>query len=74
MSSPASVPLGALLDIDQVAERLKCSTRHVSRLARSGRMPRPLKLGALVRWSPTAIDRWIANGCPYCESEASGCT
>ncbi|MBI4583068.1 MAG: helix-turn-helix domain-containing protein [Planctomycetes bacterium] len=54
----------ALLDVEDVARLLTCSTRHVRRLADSGRMPRPLKIGALVRWRRGEIDAWIAAGCP----------
>ncbi len=54
----------ALLDVTEVAALLSCSSRHVYRLADGGRMPRPVKLGALVRWSKTAIDGWLAEGCP----------
>ena len=61
--SPAPVPL-LLLSAGQVAEILGCSIRHVYRLADGGRMPSPLRLGALVRWSRASIERWIAEGCP----------
>ena len=53
-----------LLDVGTVAALLNCSTRHVYRLTDSGRMPRPLKLGALVRWNRAAVLDWIAAGCP----------
>jgi predicted DNA-binding transcriptional regulator AlpA len=33
-------------------------------MADEGRMPPPIKLGSLCRWSRVAIDDWIANGCP----------
>lgn len=55
-----------LLDVIDVAALLKCSPRHVSRLADAGKMPRPVRLGGLVRWSAVAIDEWIAAGCPTC--------
>lgn len=54
----------ALLDVAAVAALLDCSTRHVYRLSDAGRMPRPLKLGALVRWNRVAVLDWIAAGCP----------
>ena len=54
----------ALLTIEDVAQTLNCSTRHVYRLADSGRMPRPIKLGALVRWSRADVEQWIGDGCP----------
>ena len=56
----------AMLDVEGVAALLNCSTRHIYRLADSGRMPRPLKLGALCRWSRAAVEDWIGRGCPPC--------
>ena len=55
-----------LLDVGQVAKMLNCSSRHVYRLSDSGRMPRPLKLGALVRCPRAAVEQWIEHGCPSC--------
>ena len=54
----------ALVDVKGVAVLLDCSTRHVYRLADAGKMPRPHKLGALVRWNRTAVLEWIDAGCP----------
>lgn len=53
----------ALLDVRQVASILACSTRTCYRLADGGLMPRPRKLGALVRWSKADLDAWISGGC-----------
>lgn len=53
----------ALLDVRAVAELLSCSTRHVYRLADAGKMPAPIRLGSLVRWSPTSLNEWLAGGC-----------
>ena len=53
----------ALLDVRRVAELLGCSPRHVYRLADSGRMPSPVKLGDLARWNRAALEAWIAGGC-----------
>lgn len=58
--------LPAMLSVDDVAALLSCSSRHVYRLADMGRMPRPVKLGALCRWSRSAILDWIGAGCPSC--------
>jgi excisionase family DNA binding protein len=55
-----------LFDVAAVAEMLGCSPRHVYRLSDSGKMPGPVRLGSLVRWSATAIREWIAAGCPSC--------
>jgi len=56
-------PAAQLLDVQSVAEILGCSSRHVYRLSDAGRLPSPVKLGSLVRWSATAIEEWIAGGC-----------
>ncbi|MBC8355098.1 MAG: helix-turn-helix domain-containing protein [Planctomycetes bacterium] len=61
--TPAVEPT-ALLDVRSVAARLDCSVRHVYRLSDSSRMPKPVRLGALVRWRADELDRWIADGCP----------
>ena len=54
----------ALLDVKAVSAMLTCSTRHVYRLADAGLMPRPIKLGALVRWRRDELTEWRAAGCP----------
>lgn len=71
-------PSAKLLDVQAVAEMLGCSTRHVYRLSDSGRMPRPVKLGSLVRWRRstgdpmTGLDDWVTAGCPSCRRAAGG--
>ena len=64
--SPAAEPAHApaLLDVVAVAAMCGCSPRHVYRMADAGKMPRPVKLGALVRWNRAAIQQWIDAGCP----------
>jgi excisionase family DNA binding protein len=54
----------ALLTVHDVARVLNCSARTVYRLADSGRMPRPVKLNALVRWRREIIEQWVGGGCP----------
>jgi len=54
----------AMFTVHEVARMLNCSARTVYRLTDSGRMPRPVKLGALVRWPKAVIKRWIAESCP----------
>jgi excisionase family DNA binding protein len=66
LTPPETVP--ALLDVQAVAALLDCSTRHVYRLADAGQMPRPVKLGALVRWRRQDMDTWLAQGCPSCRT------
>lgn len=59
-------PLDAsLLTVEQVAERLNCSTRHIYRMSDRGDMPAPIKLGKkLVRWQRQVFEKWLAAGCP----------
>ena len=64
--SLADAPAPALLDVRAVAALLGCSTRHVYRLADAGRMPPPVRIGALVRWPRRCVEDWIAAGCPAC--------
>ena len=63
----ATIPLAdvsaKLLDVQAVAKMLGCSQRHVYRLSDAGRMPVPVKLGSLVRWSKSSIEDWIVDGC-----------
>jgi excisionase family DNA binding protein len=61
--SPADAS-AKLLDVRAVAEMLDCSQRHVYRLSDAGRMPAPIKLGALVRWNRAAVESWIDQGAP----------
>ena len=63
-AGPGRTP--AMLTVHEVARMLNCSARTVYRLTDSGRMPRPVKLGALVRWSRATLEQWIADGCPSC--------
>jgi excisionase family DNA binding protein len=65
---PADAPAAQLLDVRAVAQLLNCSPRHVYRLADAGRLPAPLRLGALVRWRRADLDAWLAQGCPRVRS------
>ena len=57
----------ALLTVNDVAWLLNCSARTVYRLADSGRIPPPVRLGRLVRWSRRTLEVWLAEGCPACK-------
>lgn len=68
--SPVALAGRRMGDVNAVAEKLACSPRHVYRLSDAGRMPSPMKLGALVRWDLDSIDEWIKQGCPRCDRRA----
>jgi excisionase family DNA binding protein len=60
----ASLPV--LLTVDDLAAILRCSPRTVHRLVERGRVPRPCRLGSLLRWTRAQVDEWVARGCPDC--------
>jgi excisionase family DNA binding protein len=49
-----------LLTIDQLAERLGITVRHVRRLVAEKRVPY-LKIGRLVRFDPAEATRWLGT-------------
>ena len=53
-----------LLTVEAVAALLAVSSRHVYRLADSGQMPRPVKLGRSNRWDREVVENWIRESCP----------
>lgn len=55
-----------MLDVEQLAELLGVSTRHVRRLVDAGKAPQPVRLGRACRWPRPNVDAWIADGCPNC--------
>ena len=61
----------AMLTVDQVARMLCCSPRTVRRLTDAGRMPRPVRLGSLLRWPLESVENWISQGCPRREERRS---
>lgn len=61
---PQPADAAELLDVRAVAGLLNVSSRTVYRLADAGRMPRPVKLGQLVRWRRAELAEWLNAGCP----------
>ena len=53
----------SMLTVDGVAVLLGCSPRTVHRLRDKGRIPQPIRIGGMIRWSRHAFERWIADGC-----------
>ncbi len=66
LASTKSTPetVAELLDVASVAEMCGCSARTVRRLSDAGRMPRPIRLGSLIRWRRADLEAWISAGCP----------
>ncbi|MCC6153756.1 MAG: helix-turn-helix domain-containing protein [Candidatus Hydrogenedentes bacterium] len=56
----------ALMSATELATLLGASTRHIWRMRDGGALPRPIRLGSLVRWRKSDIEKWIADGCPRC--------
>lgn len=59
-----AAPEPEMIDIRGVADVMAVSVDHVRRLAAAGLMPRPAKLGRILRWHRPTISAWLANGCP----------
>ncbi|MFO7858943.1 MAG: helix-turn-helix domain-containing protein [Ectothiorhodospiraceae bacterium] len=53
-----------MLTSEDVARLLGCSKRTVRRLVAKGQIPRPLRIGRLIRWQQDVIVTWMAGGCP----------
>ncbi len=60
---PRPTPFGSatLVDAKEIACFLGCSPKHVRRLAEQGRLPKPVKVGRLLRWPRQAIERWLES-------------
>ncbi len=61
---PAIPSKSLLANAPQLATLLECSRRHVETLDATGRLPRPIRLGRLKRWSLVEIKTWLAHGAP----------
>jgi excisionase family DNA binding protein len=48
-----------LLSLNQVAEVLNCSRRHVQRLVCRRDFPRAIRLGRLRRWNKADLLAWV---------------
>lgn len=52
-----------LWNVRDVAARLRLSTRSIYKLAASGRLPRPVKVGGATRWRESDLAAFLAAGC-----------
>ena len=65
VSTVQDIPAQALvLTVNGVAALLACSPRTVYRLTDQRRIPRPIRIGGMVRWPRESFERWITDGCP----------
>lgn len=66
ITADATKPLSVrtALSADEVAEALGISRAHVWKLASTGRLPRPVRLGRAVRWPRKDLEQWLAAGAP----------
>jgi excisionase family DNA binding protein len=55
-----------LLTAVEVAESLSISIRTLERWLSSGRLLRPIQIGASRRWKRAELEAWVENGCPKC--------
>ncbi len=53
-----------LLSAQELARELGVSPRSIWQWRDSGRLPKPVRLGKLVRWIADDIERWLADGAP----------
>lgn len=67
----SGVTLDRLLGVDELAELLNCCCRTVRRLCDAGKLPRPLRVGKLLRWPPNTIKAWVDGGCRSCRKEVA---
>lgn len=49
-----------LVDSPTAAKKLSCSLRHLDGLRLAGEVPH-VRIGQLVRFSPRALDEWVAE-------------
>lgn len=66
-----TAPQAAAYDAKTIARRLLCSVRQVRRMQDLGTMPRPFRIGRLVRWPASTIDEWIKAGCLDCRKRSA---
>lgn len=52
------------LSAEEVADALGISRAHVWKLHSIGKLPRPVRLGRVVRWDRKILEAWLAAGAP----------
>jgi predicted DNA-binding transcriptional regulator AlpA len=54
----------ALVDAKEAARLCRISESMLYKLNAAGRMPKPVRLGSLLRWRRRDLLEWIDAGCP----------
>ena len=54
----------AMVDVKEAARLCCFSESMIYKLKRAGKMPPPIKIGALMRWKRRELLEWIEAGCP----------
>ena len=62
--APADPGEAILAPAATIARMLGISERTVWRLLSAGQIVHPVRIGGSVRWRVTAVEEWIAAGCP----------
>ena len=50
-----------LLTVNDVAKRMRLSTRSIWRLVDAGSIVSPIKIGGSIRWRSTDFNHWLAS-------------
>jgi len=53
-----------LINASQFAGLLQVSSRTLWRMLSAGRLPKPIRVGGIVRWRVCEVKGWVAEGCP----------
>lgn len=60
-ADPSPAARASTYTVEQLAELLQCSARHVWRLSDQNKIPGKLRIGRLVRFSRPQVDAWLAG-------------
>jgi predicted DNA-binding transcriptional regulator AlpA len=63
-TDPSTPTAPLLIDISALSKLLSRSVSALERDQAAGRLPPPVRIGGSKRWKLTAIEAWVAAGCP----------
>ena len=66
-----TAPRSPMMRVKDVCIALDCHSKTVYRMIHANGIPKPLRINSAYRWQREIIERWIADGCPKQEQEAS---